>query len=152
MKDFAELTGKETVLDLYSGTGTIAIYLSDSAGEVIGMEIVESAVSDAEKNCLINRVSNCRFLHGDIRERLHNVSPKPDIMVIDPPRAGMHKGVVSSILNMRPERIVLVSCNPATMARDLGLMKDHYDIIEVQPVDMFPHTYHIEAVARLKAK
>lgn len=152
VKDFAELTGKETVLDLYSGTGSIAIYLSDSAGEVVGIEIVESAVSDAGKNCRINQVSNCRFLHGDIRERFHNVSPKPDIMVIDPPRVGMHKEVVSKILEMRPERIVFVSCNPATMARDLGLMKDHYEILEVQPVDMFPHTYHIEAVAKLKAR
>jgi 23S rRNA (uracil1939-C5)-methyltransferase len=152
VKNFAELTGKETVLDLYSGTGTIAIYLSGSAEEVIGIEIVESAVSDAEKNCQINQIPNCRFIHGNIRDCLQDTPLKPDVMVIDPPRAGMHKEVVKSIIDIRPERIVFVSCNPATMARDLGMMKDHYDILEVQPVDMFPHTHHIEAVVKLERR
>ena len=151
--DYAGLTGNETVFDLYCGTGTIAICLSQAARRVIGFEIVDAAVSDAEKNCLKNGVSNCTFCRGDIKDRLfEQAQHKPDVMIIDPPRDGMHKNVVQQVLNMLPERIVYVSCNPATLARDLGLMKDAYQVIEVQPVDMFPHTFHIESVARLQKR
>ena len=146
---YAELTGTETVLDLYSGTGTIPILLSDFSKSVTGIEIVESAVADAEKNCRNNGVSNCSFVKGDIRHCLTRIDHKPDLLIIDPPRAGMHKDVVKQVLGMGVEKIVYVSCNPATMARDLGMMRDSYRLIEVQPVDMFPHTYHIEAVAKL---
>ena len=146
---YAGLTGTETVLDLYSGTGTIPIMLSGFCKSVIGIEIIESAVADAEKNCRINGVSNCRFIRGDIRLCLPRIVQKPDVLIIDPPRAGMHKDVVKQVLQMGVARIVYVSCNPATMARDLGMMKELYQLIEVQPVDMFPHTYHIEAVAKL---
>jgi len=149
VKTYAELTGKETVLDLYSGTGTIALSLSDSAKQVIGMEIVESAVRDAEKNCRINQVSNCRFVSGDIKDSLSKLDVRPDVMIIDPPRDGMHKDVVKQVMDMGPGRIVYVSCNPATLARDLGMMKNDYTVSEVQPVDMFPHTYHIESAAKL---
>jgi 23S rRNA (uracil1939-C5)-methyltransferase len=151
-KDYAGLTGKETVLDLYCGTGTISIFLSDLADSVTGLEIVESAVEDAKKNCLKNHVSNCRFIAGDIRESLKTITEKPDVLIIDPPRDGMHKDVVSQVLDMGPERIVYVSCNPATQARDLALMKEVYQVEEIQPVDMFPHTFHVEAVARLMKK
>jgi 23S rRNA (uracil1939-C5)-methyltransferase len=146
---YAQLTGRETVLDLYSGTGTIPIYLAGKASRIVGMEIVESAVSDAEKNCGLNHVDNCRFIAGDIRTSLSMVGFKPDLMIIDPPRDGMHKDVLKQVLDMAPDRIVYVSCNPATLARDLALMKGIYHVIEVQPVDMFPHTFHIESVACL---
>jgi 23S rRNA (uracil1939-C5)-methyltransferase len=146
---YAGLTGNETVLDLYSGTGTIPIMLSGFCKSVTGIEIIESAVANAEKNCRNNGVSNCSFIKGDIRQCLPQIAQKPDLLIIDPPRAGMHKDVVRQVLQMGVDRIVYVSCNPATMARDLGLMQDLYRLVEVQPVDMFPHTYHIEAVARL---
>jgi 23S rRNA (uracil1939-C5)-methyltransferase len=149
---FAGLTGSETVVDLYSGTGTIPIYLSEKAGSVTGIEIVESAVADAEINCRRNSITNCRFLRGDIRARLKDIAQAPDVLIVDPPRAGMHKDIVPQVLALNPARIVYVSCNPATLARDLALMRESYRVIEVQPVDMFPHTYHIEAVARLERR
>lgn len=150
--EYAELTGEELVVDLYSGTGTIAIWLSSRAGEVIGIEIVDSAVNDALENCHRNRITNCRFIQGDIIDCLPQISANPDVLIIDPPRAGMHKKVVKQVLDMNPPRIVYVSCNPGTLARDLGIMKEQYHVLEVQPVDMFPHTYHIESVTRLERK
>ena len=148
--DYAGLTGSETVADLYCGTGTIAICLSSGARQVMGIEIVESAVADAEKNCALNNVSNCRFIPGDIKDCLSKITKVPDVMIIDPPRVGMHKDVVRQVLEMAPPRLVYVSCNPATLARDLNMIKDQYRVLEVQPVDMFPHTFHIESVARLE--
>lgn len=147
--DYAGLTGIETVLDLYSGTGIIPIFLSGRAKEVIGMELVESAVRDAYNNCKTNHVRNCRFILGDIKEKLSTLETKPDVVVIDPPRAGMHKDVLAGLMAMAPEKIVYVSCNPATMARDVGQMIQKYQIMEIQPVDMFPHTFHIESVAKM---
>jgi 23S rRNA (uracil1939-C5)-methyltransferase len=149
IKKYADLSSEETVVDLYCGTGAIAIFLSGAAKTVIGIEIAESAVNDSMNNCRINGISNCRFVLGDIKEKLAELTAAPDVMIIDPPRAGMHKDVVYKILELGPARIVYVSCNPATMARDLGMLKDSYRVVEVQPVDMFPHTYHIESVARL---
>jgi 23S rRNA (uracil1939-C5)-methyltransferase len=146
---YSALKGDETVLDLYCGTGTIAIWLARQAREVIGLEMVESAVADAQKNCLANGVSNCRFILGDIKKTLATIDAKPDLLVIDPPRAGMHKRVLKQVLDMAPRKIVYVSCNPTTMARDLAELKRLYAVAEVQPVDMFPHTFHIESVARL---
>jgi 23S rRNA (uracil1939-C5)-methyltransferase len=148
-KEFAGLQGGETVLDLYSGTGTIAIYLSDSAGRIIGIEQAASAVADAEKNCQLNGISNCRFIQGQVETCLSRVDERPDVVIIDPPRTGMHKDVVKQVLELAPARMVYVSCNPATMARDVGMMKEAYHVSAVQPVDMFPHTYHIESVVRL---
>ncbi|MDX9787564.1 MAG: 23S rRNA (uracil(1939)-C(5))-methyltransferase RlmD [Desulfobacterales bacterium] len=147
---YAGLTGVETVLDLYCGTGTIGMCLSGSAKEVIGIEIVESAVADANRNCSLNGITNCRFLLGDIKDAMASVSERPDVLIIDPPRIGMHKEVVKQILAMAPGRMVYVSCNPATLARDLDMLRAHYRPMEVQPVDMFPHTFHIECVARLE--
>jgi len=149
VKHYAGLQGSEIVLDLYSGTGTIAIYLASAAKEVVGMEVVAGAVEDARRNCLRNGVDNCRFIVGDIRRTLPELDVRPDVLIIDPPRAGMHEDVVKQVLVLAPERIVYVSCNPATMARDMLLLKEVYAVAEVQPVDMFPHTFHIEAVARL---
>ncbi len=148
---YADLKGEETVFDLYSGTGTIPIWLSGSAGEVFGIEIVENAVVDAKKNAQLNSIENCNFLTGDIKEVLPKLDKKCDLMIIDPPRVGMHKDVVRQVLKLGPEKIVYVSCNPATLARDLGMLKSGYKVIEVQPVDMFPHSFHIESVAVLKA-
>lgn len=152
VKDYAGLTGGETVLDLYCGIGTIAIYLAAFAKEVIGVEIAANAVMNAENNCHYNRVDNCRFIIGDIRESLAEITVRPDVIIIDPPRAGMHLDVVKQVTELKPERMVYVSCNPATMARDLELLKEEFEVQEVQPVDMFPHTYHIESVARLQKK
>ena len=157
---YASLTGKERVLDLYSGTGTIPIWLSKGAKEVVGIEIVESAVNDAKNNAKLNNITNLEFLTGDIKDvlpsfhknKLKNNDNKIDVMIIDPPRAGMHKDVVEEVLRLLPEKIVYVSCNPATLARDLKHLFTKYDILEVQPVDMFPHTFHIESVANLSLK
>jgi 23S rRNA (uracil1939-C5)-methyltransferase len=146
---FAALKGHERVLDLYCGTGTIATWLAGQAREVIGLELVESAVADAQKNCRLNGIDNCRFILGDIKETLQAIDTIPDLLVIDPPRAGMHKDVVKQVLKLAPPTIVYVSCNPTTMARDMLDLKATYDVEEVQPVDMFPHTFHIESVARL---
>jgi 23S rRNA (uracil1939-C5)-methyltransferase len=147
--EYAELEGNEIVLDLYCGTGTIPIYLSDRAKEVIGMEIVEDALLDANRNCLSNNALNCRFILGDIREKLSDAGLNPDVLVIDPPRAGIHADILEGIMKMGVKRVVYVSCNPATMARDIGRMSERYFVKEIQPVDMFPHTYHIEAVAKI---
>ena len=116
------------------------------------MEIAESAVLDARKNCQENGIENCEFILGDIRENLSLLRIQPEVIIIDPPRAGMHQDVLSRVLEIGAERIVYVSCNPATLARDLGLMQEHYHVSEIQPVDMFPHTYHIECVAKLSRR
>lgn len=150
VKDYARLTGKETVLDLYSGTGTIGIFLSEAAREIIGIEIVESAIEDARNNCKNNGISNCRFICGDILKTFDQIQKQPDVIILDPPRSGMHKGVIKQILEISPDRMVYVSCNPTTLARDLEMMKDRYAVVEVQPVDMFPHTHHIESITKLR--
>jgi 23S rRNA (uracil1939-C5)-methyltransferase len=154
VREFAALQPGEVLYDLYSGTGTIAIYLSERAERVIGIESVESSVRDAERNAERNRVSNCYFLQGDLKDRLTKESqwlsehPKPDVIVTDPPRSGMHAKVVEQIVKLSPKRIVYVSCNPATQARDARVLADAgYKVEKVQPVDMFPHTDHVEAVA-----
>ncbi|MGD0037924.1 MAG: 23S rRNA (uracil(1939)-C(5))-methyltransferase RlmD [Bacteroidota bacterium] len=156
VKEFGEFKPTDVVFDLYSGIGSIAIFISDIVKEVVGIESVESAIRDAEKNAQSNSITNCHFLHGDLKDRLTNDTswmsshPKPDVLVIDPPRNGMHPKVVEEILGLAPERIVYVSCNPATQARDVKLLSaEKYQLIKLQPVDMFPHTFHIENVALL---
>jgi len=151
-RQYADLGGHETILDLYSGTGTIAIFMAQSARKVIGIELAKSAIADAERNCRLNCVDNCQFIQGDMRDSLPLLMEKPQVVVIDPPRAGMHKDVTKQILEIMPDRIVYVSCNPASLARDVALMSTNYKLIEVQPVDMFPHTYHVEAVAKLERR
>jgi len=147
--EYAELKGSEWVLDLYSGTGTIPIFLSNQAMAVVGMEIAQSAILDAQRNCEANGVENCQFIFGDIRERLSTLKLKPDVLIIDPPRAGIHKDILPEVMALGTGRLVYVSCNPATMARDMATLYQDYDIVEIQPVDLFPHTYHIEAIAKL---
>jgi 23S rRNA (uracil1939-C5)-methyltransferase len=153
-KDFAALAPSDVVYDLYSGTGTIALFLSDAVERVIGIEMVESAVRDAEQNARLNKVPNCYFLKGDLKTRMTTDSdwlsehPKPTVIVADPPRSGMHEKVVEKIIRLAPGKIVYVSCNPSTQARDAKLLAEGgYQLQKVQPVDMFPHTDHIEAVA-----
>ena len=149
---YADPKGTEMVLDLYSGTGTIPIFLANRVRAVTGIEISQSATADANRNALENDVRNCQFICGDIREKLDQITFKPDLLIIDPPRAGMHKDVLAETLALAPRRIVYVSCNPTTLARDLESMIESYDLDEIQPVDMFPHTFHIEAVAKLSLR
>lgn len=153
-RDYAGLSGRETVYDLYTGTGTIAQFVSGKAAKVIGIEYVPEAIADAEDNARRNGISNCEFFAGDMKDVLDEAfieaHGKPDVMIVDPPRAGMHPDVVKTILKAAPERIVYVSCNPASQARDLALMSGMYRITDVQPVDMFPHTQHVENVCRLE--
>jgi len=153
-KELANLSSKDVVYDLYSGTGTIAIYLADAVERVIGIEVVESAIANAERNAELNKISNCYFLQGDLKDRLTtdrtwlDEHPKPSIVILDPPRSGAHPKVIEKVLKLSPERIVYVSCNPATQARDAKLFfEGGYKLKVIQPVDMFPHTDHIEAVA-----
>ncbi|WDP88855.1 MAG: 23S rRNA (uracil(1939)-C(5))-methyltransferase RlmD [Desulfobacter sp.] len=152
VREYACLTGNETVLDLYSGTGTIPIWLSGHAKKIYGIEIVHSAVVDARENVRLNNIDNCEFFEGDIKDVFKEVPEKPDVIIIDPPRVGMHKDVVGHVLAHSPDKIVYVSCNPATLARDLEMLASRYAVLEVTPVDMFPHTYHIESVALLVRK
>lgn len=155
-KEFAALTGNEVVYDLYTGTGTIAQFISDKASKVIGIEYVKEAIEDARINAEANGITNCTFFDGDMKDILTADFIKehgnPEVMIIDPPRAGMHPDVVKVIMEAAPERIVYVSCNPASQARDLAMMSPMYDITAVQPVDMFPHTMHVENVCALKLK
>lgn len=149
----AKLTGNELVYDLYTGTGTIANFVSRQAARVIGIEYVEEAIDDARLNSRVNGIDNTLFFAGDMKDVLTDdfvaEHGRPDVMIIDPPRAGMHEDVVKVILNAAPARLVYVSCNPATQARDLALLDELYRVEEIQPVDMFPHTHHVENVVAL---
>ena len=149
-RDFANLTGNELVYDLYTGTGTIAQFIASKAKKVIGVESVPEAIADAKENAMLNKIDNVDFFVGDMAkiftEDFILQNGTPDVIITDPPRDGMHKKVVEQILHILPERIVYVSCNSATQARDLALMNDKYKIVKTQSVDMFPHTPHIETV------
>lgn len=152
-RSFAELTGEEFVYDLYTGTGTIANFVAGKAKHVIGIEYVPEAIEDAKINSEINNVKNTEFYAGDMKDILTDEFVKkhgqPDVIITDPPRAGMHTDVINVILGAKPKRIVYVSCNPATQARDLQLLDCDYKVTKVQPVDMFPHTPHVENVVQL---
>jgi 23S rRNA (uracil1939-C5)-methyltransferase len=152
-RDFARLTGNEVVYDLYTGTGTIANFVAHSAKKVVGVEYVPEAIEDAKLNSDINKITNTGFYAGDMKQVLDddfiNKNGKPDVIITDPPRAGMDAGVIETIINAAPQRIVYVSCNPATQARDLELLDAAYRVEKVQPVDMFPHTHHVENVVLL---
>ena len=155
-REFASLTGKEVVYDLYTGTGTIAQFVSSKASKVIGIEYVPEAIEDAKANAKANGITNCEFFAGDMKDVLNEAfirkHGRPDVIILDPPRAGIHPSVADVILAAAPERIVYVSCNPASQARDLAILCKDYKITDVQPVDMFPHTMHVENVARLIRK
>jgi 23S rRNA (uracil1939-C5)-methyltransferase len=153
-RDFAGLEGNETVYDIYTGTGTIALFIAKQCARVIGIEYVAEAIEDANQNAMINGIGNVEFIYGDCREVLTPdfiaSKGKPDVIIVDPPRSGIHEDVIQTILNCYPRKIVYVSCNPATQARDIQLMSSLYSTTRMQPVDMFPHTYHVENVALLE--
>ncbi len=155
--EFAGFTGSENVYDLYCGAGTISIYISSLVRQVTGFESVDSAIRDANNNCKLNNVNNCRFVAGDLKDLLKTLPTvrenygAPDVLIIDPPRGGMHPDTVRAVLELLPQRIVHVSCNPATLARDLAILcEQEYRLVKVIPVDMFPHTAHVEVVALLQ--
>ncbi len=155
-RDFAALTGGEVVYDLYTGTGTIAQFVSRQASKVIGIEYVPEAIEDAKDNARRNGITNCEFFAGDMKDVLNEAfiaeHGRPDVIILDPPRAGIHPDVAQVILQAAPQRMVYVSCNPASQARDLAILCRDYEITAVQPVDMFPHTMHVENVVALKKK
>ena len=154
--EFADLKGDEVVYDLYTGTGTIAQYIARTAKEVIGIEAVPEAIEAAKEHAALNGLENCTFYCGDMKQvftdEFLESHPKADVLVTDPPRDGMHQKVVEQILKLSPEKIVYVSCNSATQARDIALMKEQYDLVKILPVDMFPQTHHVENIALLVKK
>lgn len=153
---FAGLTGTETVYDLYCGTGSIGIFLSKQARKIIGVEVIEDAIEDARKNAALNNIHHATFFAGDVikicNDEFFEQHGRPDVIITDPPRAGMHEKLVIKLLEMEAPKIVYVSCNTATQARDLSLLSEKYKVMKVQPVDMFPHTHHIESVVLLTLK
>ena len=155
-REFAGLSGKEVVYDLYTGTGTIAAFVAKDAEKVVGVEYIADAIDDAKENSALNDIDNTVFYSGDIVKVMNNefieVNGKPDVVITDPPRAGMHEKVVRKVMEMAPGKVVYVSCNPATQARDLAIMVSDYNIEKVQPVDMFPQTHHVENIVLLRRK
>jgi 23S rRNA (uracil1939-C5)-methyltransferase len=153
VKDFAGLTGNEIIYDLYCGTGSIGIFLSKNAEKIIGVDVIEDAIKDAQQNAALNNLESASFFAGDVIEICNDdffvLHGKPDVIVVDPPRAGLHNKLVNKLLEIAAPKIVYVSCNVATQARDLQLMNEKYSVGKIQPVDMFPHTHHIESVALL---
>jgi 23S rRNA (uracil1939-C5)-methyltransferase len=149
----ADLKGRELIYDLYTGTGTIANFVSSKAKRVVGLEYVAPAIEDAKANASLNKITNTEFFAGDIKDLLNQdfltKHGRPDVVITDPPRAGMHEDVCRMLLEAAPEKIVYVSCNPATQARDIGILSSQYKVSDIQPVDMFPHTTHVESVVRL---
>ncbi len=148
--DFAGLTGEQIVWDLYAGTGTITLFLADSAKYVYGFELLDTAVRDAGQNALDNKIENVRFIGGDLLKNVDRFKPHPDVIILDPPRSGVHPAVCKKLSQSGAARIVYVSCNPGTLARDIQLLSERYAVRRVKPVDMFPHTYHIETVVLLE--
>jgi 23S rRNA (uracil1939-C5)-methyltransferase len=155
---FGEFTGKETVWDLYCGTGSIALFIASQVRRIVGFEVVEDAIKDAYDNCRLNDIGNCSFHAGDLKDVIKGMEGgtghggAPDVVITDPPRSGMHPHVVKALMELAPRRIIAVSCNPATLARDLAVLLDLYEIQKVQPFDLFPHTPHIECVVKLEKK
>lgn len=155
-RDFAELDGSQVVYDLYCGTGSIGIFLSKLAKKIIGVEVIADAIADAKKNAALNQINHARFFTGDVLEICNDLFFEthglPDVVIADPPRAGMHEKLVKKLLEISAPTVVYVSCNPATQARDLALLDEKYRVTKIQPVDMFPHTLHIENIVQLKLK
>jgi 23S rRNA (uracil1939-C5)-methyltransferase len=155
-REYAELTGKETVYDLYCGTGSIGIFVSEKAKKIVGIEMIKEAIDDAVENASLNGVEHAQFFAGDVTEVCNDEfiarNGPPHVIITDPPRAGMSAGLVNKILDISAPLVVYVSCNPATQARDLSILKERYEVTRVRPVDMFPHTHHIENVVQLRLK
>lgn len=154
VKEFADFDGSENVWDLYCGTGSIGIYVASRVKSVTGIEIVPDAIKNAYDNCRLNNVRNCSFLAGDLKEMIKKAAEagRPDVVISDPPRAGMHPKVIKTLLDVAPKRIIAVSCNPASLARDAALLLDSYEIKAIRPFDLFPHTPHMECIMRLDRK
>jgi 23S rRNA (uracil1939-C5)-methyltransferase len=155
-REFAALDGSQVLYDLYCGTGSIGIFCSRGAKKVIGVELIDEAIRDAKENAVLNKIEHAHFFTGDVSEvctdQFFSTHGRPDVIITDPPRAGMHEKLVRKILEMEAPTVVYVSCNPATQARDLALLDEKYEVTKLQPVDMFPHTHHIENVVQLKRK
>jgi 23S rRNA (uracil1939-C5)-methyltransferase len=155
-REFAELDGSQVLYDLYCGTGSIGIFCSKGAKKIIGVEMIDAAIRDAKENAALNNIEHSYFVSGDVidicNDAFFEQHGKPDVIITDPPRAGMHQKLVEKILDMEAPVVVYVSCNPATQARDLQLLDVKYEVTKVQPVDMFPHTHHIENIVQLKLK
>lgn len=155
-REFAELNGSQTLYDLYCGTGSIGIFCSKGAKKIVGVEAIAEAINDAKQNALLNNIEHAQFFTGDVIDICHDdffsQHGKPDVIITDPPRAGMHEKLVRKILEIEAPTVVYVSCNPATQARDLAWLDEKYEVTKLQPVDMFPHTHHIENVVQLKRK
>ena len=155
-RDFADLTGNEVVYDLYCGTGSIGIFVSQLAQKIIGVEVIEDAIADAKENAALNNITHAQFFAGDVikicNDDFFAMHGRPDVIITDPPRAGMHDKLVTKLLEIAAPKIVYVSCNTATQARDIALLAEKYTVEKVQPVDMFPHTHHIECVVLLQLK
>jgi 23S rRNA (uracil1939-C5)-methyltransferase len=155
-REFAELDGSQILYDLYCGTGSIGIFCSRGAKKIIGVEAIEAAVADAKENAALNNIGQAEFFAGDVidvcNDAFFAAHGRPDVLITDPPRAGMHGKLVEKILEIEAPTVVYVSCNPATQARDLALLDANYEVTKVQPVDMFPHTHHIENVVQLKRR
>lgn len=155
-RELAQLTGNELVYDLYTGVGTIAAFVAKQAKQVVGIEYIDQAIADAKINASLNSITNTSFFAGDMKNVLNDnfiaAHGRPEVIISDPPRAGMHEDVVKKILEIAPQRLVYVSCNPASQARDIAMMQEQYEVKQVQPVDMFPHTHHVENIALLEKK
>ena len=155
-RDFAELDGTQTLYDLYCGTGSIGIFCSKDAKKIVGVELIEDAIKDAQENAALNNINHSFFTAGDVvkvcDDAFFETHGKPDVIITDPPRAGMHEKLVKKLLDIAAPLVIYVSCNPATQARDLALLDEKYVVTKVQPVDMFPHTHHIENVVQLKLR
>lgn len=155
-REFASLSGNETVYDLYCGTGSIGIFMSRQAGKIVGVEMIPAAIEDAKENAALNQLHSAEFIAGDVidicTDDFFSVHGRPDVIITDPPRAGMHEKLIRKIIEMEAPTVVYVSCNPATQARDLNMLNEKYAVTRIQPVDMFPHTLHIENVVQLKLK
>ena len=154
--DFVALDGNEIVYDLYCGTGSIGIFLSRNAKKIIGVDVIEDAIKDAKENAALNNINHTSFFCGDVIEicndEFFNLHGRPDVVIVDPPRAGLHAKLIQKLIEIAPEKIVYVSCNVATQARDLQLLNEKFSVEKLQPVDMFPHTHHIECVAELRIR
>lgn len=152
IKEVANLTQEDKLLDLYCGTGTIGLYLSKDCQEVLGIELNKDAIKDANKNKMLNNINNAKFIAGDAKEEIKKINYKPTIIIVDPPRSGLHKDMIKDLIKFNAKKIIYVSCDPITLSRDLKELNSTYNIVEIQPVDLFPNTYHVESICVLERK